>query len=389
MSIFDIYHNKSLNITPTFFPKVRSPTDRTLLLSDGSLKLNFSSCDYLGLSNNKEMKRAAITAIREYGTNISGPMIFCGYTRYHEMLEKKLAEIYGVQEGIIYTTSYQANIGVIPVIAQDVDIIVMDKLCHVSLYNAVNISKKSFRVYPHNNLKVLENIIKNNNDKTILIISDGVFSADGDFCDIKGLVKLKETYKNIYLYIDDAHGVGALGKNGLGIIEEENCIDSVDILVGTMSKSYGSTGGFCIVRDSVLAKKIKLNSSTYNASRAVSPGVAAASYMALNIIEREGNKRRSKLNDLVNYAHKKIEKLGINKLNSKSYVIPIVFDSPEKAIEANNHLITSGILSSLFIPPYVEKNKTRLRITISYNHLKKDIDKLCQELTIIKNKGLL
>jgi 7-keto-8-aminopelargonate synthetase-like enzyme len=378
MNLFEIVNNKEIKLH--YFPRVRTACGRYLNLENEQRYLNFASCDYLGMANTPEMKSAAVKAIDKYGTNISGPMIFCGYTEYHEELERRYAEMYKSENALMYTTSYQANIGVLPVVAQDVDFIIMDKLCHVSLYDAAKISGKPIRVYQHKNIERLKSILHCYNDKKILLVSDGVFSADGDFCDVQGLCDLKLIHSNLTIYIDDAHGVGALGETGCGLVEECGCLGKVDVIIGTMSKSFGSTGGFCIFKDDALAQKVKYKSSTYNASRSVSPGVAAASCMALELNRKEGGIRRSQLKKLVDYAHKKLESANINKKDSVSAVIPILFKKAEQAAAVNDYLINKNILVSLFVPPYVENNKSRLRITLTSNHTFEDIDYLVENL---------
>ncbi|MEI2266233.1 aminotransferase class I/II-fold pyridoxal phosphate-dependent enzyme [Erwinia sp. CGal63] len=380
MSLYEMVNAEQGGINLNYFPQVRSACGRYLHLANGDKNINFSSCDYLGMANHPLMKEAAIRAIEKYGTNISGPMIFCGYTEYHEELEKRYAEMFGVNQALMYTTSYQANIGALPVIAQEVDLIVMDKLCHVSLYDAVKLSGKPFRVYQHNNIARLADIINNNPGKKILVVSDGVFSADGDFCDVAALCELKADNPNLILYIDDAHGVGALGAEGCGLVEASGCLGKVDVIIGTMSKSFGSTGGFCIIKDDELAQKVKYKSPTYNASRAVSPGVAAASCMALELNKREGKSRRAQLAELIDYAHRRLEQTSVNKQYSVSAVIPIIFEKAEQAAAVNAFLLQKNIMASLFVPPYVERNKSRLRVTLTSNHTNEDIDLLVDAL---------
>ncbi|CAK8741501.1 Putative 8-amino-7-oxononanoate synthase 2 [Sodalis praecaptivus] len=288
--------------------------------------------------------------------------------------------MYQVNSSLMYTTSYQANIGSLPVIAEDVDLIVMDKLCHVSLYNAVKLSGRPFHVYQHNNISKLTDIVEKQSGKKILMVSDGVFSADGDFCDIAALCELKERHPGIIVYIDDAHGVGALGENGCGLVEACGCLGKVDVIIGTMSKSFGSTGGFCIIKEDAMTQKVRYKSATYNASRAVSPGVAAVSCMALEINKREGKNRRAALAELIDYAHRRLEPTPVNKLHSVSAVIPIVFEKAAQAAAVNNYLLQKNIMVSLFVAPYVEKNKLRLRITLTSNHTKEDVDILVEAL---------
>ncbi|EMW5167379.1 MULTISPECIES: aminotransferase class I/II-fold pyridoxal phosphate-dependent enzyme [Raoultella] len=380
MSLYEMVSAENDDVKLHYFPRVRSACGRHLNLENGDKNLNFSSCDYLGMADNQLMKDAAIKAIQKYGTNISGPMIFCGYTEYHEELENRYAEMYQVNSSLMYTTSYQANIGALPIISEDVDLIVMDKLCHVSLYDAVKLSNRPFRVYQHGNISKLTDIVKNNPRKKILVVSDGLFSADGDFCDVAALCELKERYPGIVLYIDDAHGVGAFGENGCGLVEASGCMGKVDVIIGTMSKSFGSTGGFCIIKDDALAQKVRYKSATYNASRAVSPGVAAASCMALEINQREGKIRRAELAELVNYAHHRLEQTPVNKMYSVSAVIPVIFEKAGQAAAVNDYLLQNNIMTSLFVPPYVEQNKSRLRITLTRNHTKEDIDLLAEAL---------
>lgn len=368
--------------TYAYFPQVRSACDRELILRSGKSVLNFSSCDYLGLANHEKIKMAAINAIKVYGTNISGPMIFCGYTEYHEKFEALCTELYENRTSLMFTTSYQANIGVLSLVAQEYDLILIDKLAHISLYDAVKLSGKKFRVYTHNNVEVVNKIVESNIGMNILIVTDGVFSADGDFANLTALCKIKHQHPNVKLYVDDAHGVGMLGNKGQGLVEHYNCLDDVDFLIGTMSKAFGSTGGFVNFKNPQLAESIRFRCSTYNASRAVSPGVAAASCMALNINKEEGDSRRQYLKELVEYTHDALSLLNINTLHSKSAVIPIVFSDPLIASRVNHLLMEQGVLGSLFIPPYVERLKSRVRLCLNFNHTKSDIDKLLHVLEL-------
>ena len=164
------------------------------------------------------------------------------------------------------------------------------------------------------------------------------------------------------------------------MVEASGCLGKVDVIIGTMSKSFGSTGGFCIIKDDALAKKVRYKSATYNASRAVSPGVAAASCMALEINQREGKVRRAELAELVDYAHHRMEQISVNKQYSVSAVIPVIFESAAQAAAVNDYLLQKNIMTSLFVPPYVEKSKSRLRITLTRNHTKEDIDILTESL---------
>ncbi|MEQ1836671.1 MAG: pyridoxal phosphate-dependent aminotransferase family protein [Candidatus Nitrotoga sp.] len=364
----------------TLFPKIRSACSRELTLEGGKKVLNFASCDYLGFANHERIKQAAIDGISKYGTNISGPMIFSGYTEYHEKLENSYSELFNGRSCLMFTTSYQANIGVIPMLAEELDLILMDKISHVSLYDGLKLSGAKFKIYPHSNMDVLTGLVKMNSDKRILIITDGVFSADGDFANLADFYVIKQMYPNVKIYIDDAHGVGMLGDNGQGLVQHLGFWDYADFIVGTMSKSFGTTGGFVVFKNSDTANRIRYRCSTYNASRAVSPGVAAASCMALQVNKEEGLQRRQHLSTIVEFAHKELALLGVNKLSSTSAIIPIVFPDPLIAAKVNHTLNINGVLGSLFVPPYVEKRKSRIRLGITYNHTTSDITRLAEIL---------
>ncbi len=358
----------------TYFPQVRSACGRDMTLIDGRKMLNFASCDYLGLSNHERMKESAITAIRKYGSNIGGPMIFSGFTEYHERLQQSYSDLYAGRTSLMFTTSYQANFGVIPLAAERADLILLDKLSHVSIWDGVKLSGCPFRAYSHADIEMLEQLVQLNQDKKILIITDGVFSADGDIADLGRIVRLKRFHPGLEIYIDDAHGVGMLGGSGQGACEAAGVVSEIDYIVGTMSKAFGSSGGFVVFKDEAFAERVRFRCPTYNASRSVSPGVASASCTALEINASEGGARRAQLAELTRYTHEQIESLGVDKLHSRTAVIPVVFKDPMEAARVNAELVGKGIMGSLFVPPFVPNHQSRIRLCLTYNHTMADVD---------------
>ncbi len=358
----------------TYFPKVRSACGRDMTLADGRTLLNFASCDYLGLSNNERMKESAIAAIREYGSNIGGPMIFSGFTEYHERLQSRYRDLFGGRTTLMFTTSYQANFGVIPLAAERADLILLDKLSHVSIWDGVKLSGCPFRAYSHADVEMLGQLVQLNQDKKILIISDGVFSADGDVADLAAIVALKQVHPQLEIYIDDAHGVGMLGDSGQGACESAGVVAQVDYIVGTMSKAFGSSGGFVVFKDDEFAERVRFRCPTYNASRSVSPGVASASCTALEINATQGAERRQALAELTRYTHEQLSTLGVDKLSSRTAVIPVVFKDPMEAARVNAELVKQGIMGSLFVPPFVPNHQSRIRLCLTYNHTVADVD---------------
>lgn len=370
----------------TFFPKIRSACGR-IIKTDTSELINFASCDYLGLSNNDEMKNAAIEAIRKYGTNISGSISLSGYTEYHEAFEAKLSKMYNGYNALMFTTSFLGNAGAISMIVGKDDIVLADKLCHSSLIHGIIVSGAKLRVYRHNDMNNLENLLKDYNiqNKKVLIVTDGVFSADGDSANLKDIVLLSEKY-NAKIYVDDAHGVGVLGEKGLGLVESHDVLGRVDYILGTMSKAFGSSGGFLMVKDNLDYEIMKHLCSTYITSRSSSPGVVAASLKSLEINDREGLMRRKKVMDLSNKMTNLLRKQGLNLANTTTPIIPVIFRDKIYTGNLCKELINSGFLVSHFPPPYVEKNKSRLRIGMTYNHLESDINSFSSILKEIMTK---
>ncbi|MEB0225222.1 aminotransferase class I/II-fold pyridoxal phosphate-dependent enzyme [Pseudomonas sp. 10S4] len=358
----------------TYFPQVRSACGRDMTLADGRKMLSFASCDYLGLSNHERMKESAIAAIREYGSNIGGPMIFSGFTEYHERLQNGFNELYAGRTSLMFTTSYQANFGVIPLAAERADLILLDQLSHVSIWDGVKLSGCPFRAYIHANVEMLEQLVRLNQDKRILIITDGVFSADGDVADLRKITRLKQIHPSLEIYIDDAHGVGMLGGSGQGACESAGVVSDIDYIVGTMSKAFGSSGGFVVFKDEAFAERVRFRCPTYNGSQSVSPGVASASCTALEINATEGVVRRHQLAELTRYTHEKIDSLGVDKLYSKTAVIPVIFKDPMEAARVNAELVGKGIMGSLFVPPFVPNHQSRIRLCLTYNHTIADVD---------------
>lgn len=357
-----------------FFPVVQTASSRQIVLENGQKLVNFGSCDYLGLSNDHRMKAAAQSAIDNLGTNISGAMLFSGYTYLHRNFESSLASMFNGYYALMFTTSFLANLGAIPMIVGSNDVIIMDKLSHSCLMQGALLSKAQIKVYKHNDMEHLEQILKEyeNTDIKKMVLTDGVFSADGDIANLTSLVSLCERY-NAISYVDDAHGVGTLGANGCGAAEHFGVLGKVDFISGTMSKAFGSTGGFLLTKNMDIYKLIRHTCSCYWGSRAVSPGVVGASLASLEVNKVEGNMRRKKVEALAKLMVSELSKNKFNILYTETPIVPIVFGDVSTTGRIAKELMNKGFLVSLFLYPLVGHNKARLRIGVTYNHMQEDV----------------
>lgn len=378
------FDNLSSEGNYTYFPVVSSACDREILLEDGKKLVNFASCDYLGLANDSRLKDAAKEAINKFGTNISGAVVLSGYTYLHRNFESSLTLMFKGYNALMFTTSFLGNLGVIPMIVQQKDVIILDKLSHSCLIQGALLSKATIRVYRHNDMDHLEEILKEYKDKNIkkIVLTDGVFSTDGDIAPLVTLVSLCKRY-NALSYIDDAHGVGTLGVNGCGLVEQSGVLGEVDFIFGTMSKAFGSTGGFFLTKNSSYHNIIRHICPAYTSSRAVSPGVVAASLASLEVNNQEGNMRRKTVNMLSKLMVSELQDKGFDTLYTETPIIPIVFKNPNITGHITKKLIDNGFLVAPFIPPYVENNKARLRIGVTYNHTVQDIMSFVHSLSEI------
>lgn len=372
----------------TYFPKVSSACGRTLTI-EGKECINFASCDYLGLANDDRMKASAIEAIIKYGCNISGSLSLSGYTEYHEGFESKLTSMFKGYKALMFTTSFLGNAGAIPMIVDKNDVVIADKLSHSSVFHGIMMSEATVRIYKHNDMNNLEALLKSyaNKNHKILIATDGVFSADGDIAKLDEIVYLAEKY-GAEIYVDDAHGVGTIGTQGKGAVEAFGLLGRVDYILGTMSKAFGSTGGFLVMKDEYLYEKMRHLCPPYISSRSVSPGVAAASLKSLEINDEEGMLRREKLHKNFTELAALLRKNGYNIGATTTPIIPVIFKEMLITGSLSKGLMDRNIIVSHFPPPYVEKNKSRLRLGITVDHISKDFEALVNELNNLREKQL-
>ena len=359
---------------------------------NGCWLINFASNDYLGLSQNSSIKKAIISGVNKYGNGGSSSHLVSGHTEAHQNIEKITKNNIGFASSILFSSGYLANLGIITTIAEKDSFVYADKLNHASLNDACILSRGKFIRFPHNDMVALENHLKNNKTKKKkFIVTDGVFSMDGDIANIPELVKLAKKY-DAYLYIDDAHGYGILGKSGQGILEHYEKKDSIKkiakdriIYTLTLSKAVGVSGALVCANKKIIDLVIN-KSRTYIYTTAEQPALMYGIKRSFEIIKKN-HSLRSKINDHIYLFRRLINHKNLL-VDSITPIQPLVIGDDKKAVKISNLIIELGFYVPAIKPPTVPTKSARLRVSISALHSKGDIKKLAQAINkIIENEN--
>lgn len=349
---------------------------------DGKKVLSFCSNDYLGLANHPDVIKSFKDAADKYGVGSGSAHLVSGHSVEHHLLEEELAKFMGTERALLFSTGYMANLGVISALCDRHSEIFEDKLNHASLLDAALLSRaKRFR-FPHLDTKTLQQHLSDSDASNKFIISDGVFSMDGDIAPLDVLQSLAKE-NNATLMIDDAHGIGVLGKKGRGLVEHFN-IDNKDlpVLVGTLGKAFGTAGAFVAGSEAVIETLIQ-KSRSYIFTTAMPAAVAAAARKSLQLLEKE-HWRREQLQRLISQFRRGAAELGLTLMDSMTAIQPIIIGSSEKTVELSEKLIEKDILISAIRPPTVAEGTARLRVTFSATHTEDHVNKLLTVLDDIK-----
>jgi len=346
---------------------------------DGRKLLNFSGNDYLGLANHPNVVCALKRGVDRFGVGSGSAHLIVGHSSAHHDLEDELAEFIGCQRVLLFSNGYMANIGVVSALLGKSSIVFEDRLNHASLIDGGLLSGAKFRRFPHTDLGLLEKHLQRQaEDKQKLIVTDGVFSMDGDLAPLNGLVRLKKRTGS-WLMVDDAHGLGVIGQNGRGIVEQSNVDgNDIDVLVGTLGKAFGTFGAFVAGTEELVEFLIQ-KARTYIYTTALPPSIAEASRESLRLVQNE-SWRREKLLDLVSQFRTGAESMGLQLLQSPTPIQPIVIGDSQATVELSNRLTAKGIFVIPVRPPTVPKGSARLRITFSAMHESADIERLLNVL---------
>jgi len=343
------------------------------LVVDGKKVLNFCSNNYLGLADHPRIVKAARKATKTYGVGPGAVRTIAGTMDLHIELEKRLAAFKGVEAAITFQSGFNANLATIPALVGKEDVIFSDRLNHASIIDGCRLSGAKIIAYEHNSAESLEDAIKENLSKyrRALIVSDGVFSMDGDIAPLPALYEVAEKY-DILLMVDDAHGEGVLGKGGRGIVDHFGLHGKVDIEVGTMSKAFGVMGGV-VAGDKVIVEWLRQRGRPFLFSSAVTVPDAAACLAAVDLLE-ESTELVDKLWENGRYFKKEMNKLGFDTGQSETPITPVILGEAPLAQEFSRQLFKKGVFGTAIGFPTVPQGKARIRVMISAAHSKDDLD---------------
>ena len=333
---------------------------------DGRTCLSFCSNNYLGLANNPLIVNAVKDAVEKYGWGAGASRLVSGNMTLHETLEKEISIFKEKESAIVFPTGYMANIGAISSLVSKGDLVICDKLNHASIIDGCRLSGADFRVYAHCDIEKLENILKkSSNYPRKLIVTDSVFSMDGDLAPLPDIVSIASKYKAIVM-VDEAHGTGVFGKEGRGVVEHFNLNKEVDIVMGTFSKAIGSLGGY-VCGDVDLINFLRNKARSFIYTTALPPAVCAASIAGIKLIQKKPSLRKSLWGN-IRYLKDKLRPLNFNVIPSESPIIPILIGDADKAVGISKVLFEKGILIPAIRPPTVPANSSRLRMTLMSTH---------------------
>lgn len=351
---------------------LESPSDARCRIN-GKEVINLSSNNYLGLANNPRMKKAGIEAIEKWGIGAGAVRTIIGNMSLHEELEAKLAEFKHVEAVLVFQSGFTANAGVIQAIVDKGDVIISDELNHASIIDGCRLSKADVVRFKHSDMEDLERVIKEVKDKynVKLIITDGVFSMDGDIAKLPEIVELAEKY-GCLTYVDDAHASGVLGKSGRGSADHFGLHGRVDIQIGTLSKAIGVVGGYVAGRRNLI-EWLNHRGRPFLFSTAAPPAVAAACIEAVNILS-ESTELTDRMWDNAKYFKEKLNALGFNTGKSETPITPVITGDAKSAVMLSKRLFEEGVFAQSIVYPTVAKDAARVRTIVTAAHTKKDLD---------------
>jgi len=351
-----------------------------LQVCEGKPVLSFCSNDYLGLAADARIAKTLRDAIEKYGVGSGAAHLINGHTSAHHALEEELAEFTGRERALLFSTGYMANLGVISALLGRNDEVIADKLVHASLIDAAKLSGAKLQRYQHGDVSALQSRLEKPAVTKRLIVTDGVFSMDGDIAPLPKILKQFDKTNSAVL-VDDAHGFGVLGKHGGGCVEHFNCNDDVDILMGTLGKAFGTFGAFVAGSEELIETLIQ-SARSYIFTTAMPAAIAEATRTSLKIVKTE-NERREKLKSLISQFRTGAREIGLNLADSITPIQPVIVGSSKQALKMSRALAEKDILVTAIRPPTVSKGSARLRITFSAAHTEKQVEELLSALELV------
>ncbi|OPX54352.1 8-amino-7-oxononanoate synthase [Oceanospirillum multiglobuliferum] len=353
---------------------------------DGKPMLTFCSNDYLGLANDPRVVARFQAAASTYGVGSGASHLVNGHSEEHHQLEQELAAFTGRDRALLFSTGFMANLGTIQALVDKPDAVFEDRLNHASLLDGGLHSGAKFQRYLHNDVDNLTRRLEKDQSRRRLIVTDGVFSMDGDCAPIGELVNCAQQH-NAWLMVDDAHGFGCIGSKGQGLVAEHFDQNQVQVLMGTLGKAFGTSGAFIAGSETLIETLIQF-ARPYIYTTAIPPAVAAATRTSLQLVQTEPE-RRTQLNKLIQRFRQEAKALGLTLMDSPTPIQPIVLGSETETLAWSQALEAEGLLVTAIRPPTVAKGSARLRITFSTSHTDAQLDRLLDSLDkICQQRGL-
>jgi len=340
--------------------------------------LNFCSYNYLGYSNHPEVIGAVQETIGKYGTGAVSAPLLSGYYNLTKQLEEQIADFKGKEQAILFPTGYGANLGVLSCLLKPGDVAVLDILSHASIYDGARLAGADIKVFSHNNPEHLEKVLKGLKTKRAIVCIEGVYSMDGDLVNLPEIVAVCKKY-GVRILLDEAHATLIFGETGRGVAEHFGLEDQIDITIGTFSKSFGAIGGFA-VGDKKLITYIRLFARSYVFSCALAPHTAAGIMKVLDIYKVDKS-NRDKLWENTRYMLQQLKDAGMDTGQTESQVIPVIVGNDRRLREISKIIHKKGLYTGVVTFPAVSSKRTRLRLSMSSNHNKEQMD---QCVSIIK-----
>ena len=361
--------------------------DGSYIMINGKRLLLMCSNDYLGLACHPMLRKAASAAMDRYGFGSGASRLVSGTSPLHRELEQKIARFKGAEAALAFNSGYAANTGIIPVIAGEGDVILSDSLNHASIIDGCRLSKAEVKVYRHRDVDHVEDLLKKSFfAHRTLIVTDGVFSMDGDIAPLTELASLAEKFGSV-LMVDDAHATGVLGDTGRGTTEHFGLAGQVPVQMGTLGKALGSFGAFVAGRRTLIDYLVN-RSRSFIFSTALPPMVCAASIAALDIVDREPERRENLRRNRERFVQGLLS-LGIAIADSETPIVPLMIGESDRALTVSEKLFEYGIYAVAIRPPTVPEGAARIRTTITATHTAEEIDNALGIFDRLKHEGYL
>ena len=377
---------KAAGVYP-YFRAIESEQEAEVIIN-GRKVLMFGSNCYSGLVSDPRIKEAAIEATRKYGTGCAGSPFLNGTLDLHKKLERRIAEYIGKEDVMIYSTGFEVNLGVVSCLTGRGDYIVYDEQDHASIIEGRRLSFSTSLKYKHNDMESLEQQLQRcDPEKVKLIVTDGVFSMEGDVANLPEIVRLAKKY-NAAVMVDEAHGIGVFGKGGRGTCDHFGVTDDVDLIMGTFSKSFASLGGF-IATDKEITNYLRHHSRSYIFTASITPASTAAALKAIDIMEQEPE-RQEHLWEMTNFALEGFRNMGCEIGHTSTPIIPLFIRDDYKTYTVTRDLFDEGLFVNPVVTPAVAPQDTLIRFSLMATHTKKQVEFALEKIEkVFRKHGII